>query len=55
MQGGSTLTQQLVRNLYIGRDVSWERKTREACLLKLEAEGLPKLWGPTPAGRVPRS
>jgi penicillin-binding protein 1A len=51
VQGGSTLTQQLVRNLYIGRDVSWERKTKEACLaLKLEDEGLPKLWGPTPPG-----
>ena len=49
VQGGSTLTQQLVRNLYIGRDVSWERKTKEACLaLKLEDEGLPKLWGATP-------
>ncbi len=54
VQGGSTLTQQLVRNLYIGRDVSWERKTKEACLaLKLESEGLPKLWGATPAGLTP--
>ncbi len=54
VQGGSTLTQQLVRNLYIERDVSWERKTKEACLaLKVEREGLPKLWGPTPAGLTP--
>jgi penicillin-binding protein 1A len=54
VQGGSTLTQQLVRNLYIGRDVSWERKTKEACLaLKLEDEGLPKLWGSMPAGLTP--
>jgi penicillin-binding protein 1A len=51
VQGGSTLTQQLVRNLYIGRDVSWERKTREACLaLKIEDEGLPNIWGVAPAG-----
>jgi penicillin-binding protein 1A len=54
VQGGSTLTQQLVRNLYIERDVSWERKAKEACLaLKVENEGLPKLWSATPAGLTP--
>jgi penicillin-binding protein 1A len=51
VEGGSTLTQQLVRNLYIGSEVSWERKTKEACLaLKLEEEGLPTLWAAQPAG-----
>jgi penicillin-binding protein 1A len=44
VQGGSTITQQLVRNLYIGREKSLERKAKEACLaLKLEDEH-PKEW-----------
>jgi penicillin-binding protein 1A len=37
VEGGSTLTQQLVRNLYISRERTVERKLREACLaVKLE-------------------
>ena len=32
MQGGSTITQQLVRNLYISRERTFTRKLREACL-----------------------
>ncbi len=36
-EGGSTITQQLVRNLYISRERTLERKLREACLaIKLE-------------------
>ncbi|HEY6584106.1 MAG TPA: PBP1A family penicillin-binding protein, partial [Gaiellaceae bacterium] len=32
VEGGSTITQQLVRNLYISREVTFERKLIEACL-----------------------
>jgi penicillin-binding protein 1A len=32
VQGGSTITQQLVRNLYISREQTFRRKLREACL-----------------------
>jgi len=39
VEGGSTITQQLVRSLYTGDERSWERKGKEACLaLQLEEE-----------------
>jgi penicillin-binding protein 1A len=39
VEGGSTITQQLVRNLYVGRERTLERKIREAKLAaELEAE-----------------
>jgi penicillin-binding protein 1A len=40
VEGGSTITQQLVRNLYIGRERTVERKLKEACL----AIKLDKAW-----------
>jgi penicillin-binding protein 1A len=39
VEGGSTITQQLVRNLYIGNERSFTRKAKEACLaLKLDGK-----------------
>jgi penicillin-binding protein 1A len=32
VQGGSTITQQLVRNLYVGQERTFQRKVKEACL-----------------------
>jgi penicillin-binding protein 1A len=32
LEGGSTITQQLVRNMYTGREKTLERKVKEACL-----------------------
>jgi penicillin-binding protein 1A len=43
VQGGSTITQQLVRNLYISRKRTFKRKIKEACLaikLARQVEGL---------------
>ncbi len=40
VEGGSTITQQLVRDLYISRDVTLDRKVKEACL----AIKLSKAW-----------
>jgi penicillin-binding protein 1A len=39
VEGGSTITQQLVRNLYISREQTLQRKVKEACLAaKLDGE-----------------
>jgi penicillin-binding protein 1A len=39
VEGGSTITQQLARNLYLGRDQSFHRKLEEGCLaVALERE-----------------
>ena len=32
LEGGSTITQQLVRNMYTGREKTLDRKVKEACL-----------------------
>ena len=44
VQGGSTITQQLVRNLYIGREKSLERKAKEACLALKVEDAHTKQW-----------
>ena len=61
VEGGSTITQQLVRNLYVGRERTLERKIREAQLAeeledkhskRLDPRELPQL-GPLRDGRRP--
>ncbi|HZQ15655.1 MAG TPA: transglycosylase domain-containing protein [Gaiellaceae bacterium] len=42
VQGGSTITQQLVRNLYTGQQKTLSRKLREACLAIKLADRWPK-------------
>ena len=44
VQGGSTITQQLVRNLYISRQRTFKRKIKEACLAIKLARARSKDW-----------
>ncbi len=44
LQGGSTITQQLVRNLYISKERTFERKIKEACLAIKLARHKSKDW-----------
>jgi penicillin-binding protein 1A len=44
VEGGSTITQQLVRNLYISRERTVQRKLREACLAIKLSRARPKEW-----------
>jgi penicillin-binding protein 1A len=44
VQGGSTITQQLVRNLYIGNERSLQRKIKEACLARKVESAHTKNW-----------
>jgi penicillin-binding protein 1A len=42
VEGGSTITQQLVRNLYVGQEKTFSRKIKEACLAIKLAQKWPK-------------
>jgi penicillin-binding protein 1A len=42
VQGGSTITQQLVRNLYTGSQRTFQRKVKEACLAIKLSDSIPK-------------
>ena len=42
LEGGSTITQQLVRNLYTGQEKTYTRKIKEACLAIKLAQKWPK-------------
>ena len=44
VQGGSTITQQLVRNLYTGQERTFNRKIKEACLSIKLAQKKSKPW-----------
>ena len=53
VQGGLDAHAAARPNLYIGRDVSWERKTKEACLAPSSRTRAAELWGSMPAGLTP--